>query len=277
MVKKSPSQQESARWLSDLGLTTAIEQYLSLRGFDLSNKNVQAGITGIKEILTLDQDNAIAQTALRTEIPADQLVGNKKVDAPAANLAIPSNPIEIFNNFFASNKPQVNFALTIKALSNSPEQISQIQEQIKLFLNYAGSEKVYRDPFLANIADQASILSQITSHPLYQISAPIISWLNQKFVKSKIIAWLGKTAFGQTIKNISEKAISWGIQQVGKRIALEGGKQLTKKGLAAAIASALGIPTGGASVLIWLGTEAIIKLGQLFKKLAEKTKIPQLN
>lgn len=103
-------------------------------------------------------------------------------------------------------------------------------------------------------------ISRETLYKFSQIFRPLV-----ELGKKKIFQKLAQTAIGQAVRKGVEKA----ALALAKKLALDVVKGTAIKGGTAAVAAILGIPTGGASILIWLaielGAKLLSKLKQLLK------------
>ncbi|MBU2592213.1 MAG: hypothetical protein ABH867_03650 [Patescibacteria group bacterium] len=265
----------------NLEIREQLERYLQNRGFNTEEEAVQRGIRAIAFAITqpeTDGSNLARTTAVLID-PEKEIFRS-----PLETVVIPQDPNEGANQFNLTNNPSLGMAFAMEVSRLPPDQLQALQQDLYVFIEYAGPERINQDPFLLNVQNQHDIIEAVYQSPLYQVAAPIIEWAG-KIAKSEIVQRLAQTTIGKAVKGFGEKIISWGVEQAAKRVALEGAKQAVQsialQGATASIAAALGIPTAGLSLAIWVGIEALKIGAKVLKKafgvisrVAEMTGIP---
>lgn len=263
-----------------------LEQYLKNQGINTKSEAVQKGIMAASFLIT--QQETIASKEAITG-PAGE------VSSPLVGIKIPENPADLLHQFnlLDPSQPQPGLNFSIKVATMAPNELEALQEHLGGLIEHIGGETVSRNPIFSNIQNQYNIIEAVYNNPLYQMASPVIQWA-AGFAKSEIVQRIAKTGFGKAVKKTGEKIINWGINQIAKGVVVEGGKRLAMegvkkaaqaiaiKGTAATVAAALGVPTGGLSLLIWAGIELLQMGFKMFKKvtgafgkLARMTGIPQ--
>ncbi len=141
----------------------------------------------------------------------------------------------VFKQIFASHYAQM-----------TPEELKTEISLLNSMRSFARTTTA-RGPIINLHATQFEAAQTVINHPLYRLSSPLL-----RLSKSKVAKRLGQTAIGKGFK----KAGGWLAQKIG----LSGAKAVSEQAITGTIASALGIPSGGASLLVWAGWE-LLKMG----------------
>jgi len=190
--------------------------------------------------------------------------------------SLPERPINLFHLILPDPKTNPLASLYAQSVvSQIPP--SELNQRMSLWSSFGQHhpEMITQDPLLFYFdrlyrSEEGGVGYQVIRQPFYTLKSlgrPIVQPLIN-LGKKKIFQKLAQTALGKAVKKGAEKA----AMAVAKKLALEVGKQVAVKGGGAAIAAALGIPTGGVSLVIWLvleiGSRILSKLKTLFKKLS---------
>lgn len=177
------------------------------------------------------------------EVTQPNLLNRLRIIPPQSNQvlqAFHNDPYkQVFKQIFTAHYAQ----MTPKELKGQISLLSQMQSHART--------TTVSGPVINLHTIQLNAAQTVIDHPLYQAMSPLV-----KFSKSKIGQKLGQTAIGKGFKTGINKAGSWLAQKIG--IA---GIELAGEGAASGtIAAALGVPSGGASLLVWAGWE-LLKIG----------------
>ncbi len=149
---------------------------------------------------------------------------------------------EIYRQIFISHFSQ-NF--TSQELNQEIAVLSQMQ-------SFARTTTA-RGPVIDMHGIQLEAAQTVINNPLYRTMSPLI-----KLGKTKLAKKIGQTAIGKGVKTGISKAGSWLAKKAGfSGIKLAGGKAVS-----GIIATTLGVPSGGASILIWAGLELLKTAGK---------------
>jgi hypothetical protein len=238
--------------INQTSIQANVSQHLVNKGLDLSPDQLAESSQTFSNIFYIPGKTEVMNLAFHTHPENKQ--GEKDSNLVKRLSKIPRQPSDLLRvyqeNTYQSFLKQVfvyNYAknFTSQELKGEISRLSQIQSYTRTTTAHG--------PIIDVHSLQLNAAQTVINHPLYRTMSPLIN-----MGKSKLVNRLGQTAIGQGLKTGINKAGSWLAQKIG--IA---GIELAGEGAAGGtIAAALGVPTGGSSLLIWGGIELLKKGGK---------------
>ncbi len=210
---------------------------------------------------------------------------------------LPAKPINIFHVLRPGKNNPPAILYTITQLAQTPK-LQELVDVWQKFYDYVqeqpAAKTISSDPAIAywdTVYKPGGTACQVSESPNYAIMETVrpVTDFGQHIAKSRFNRWVKKKIpikklTGKLTGKIKTKFYKYAAEKIVKRLAEKGvlvtaekaAELLAGETLAVALATALGIPTGGASILIWLGAEALRLGWSLIKKIAEKLKIPEV-
>ncbi len=245
------------------------------RVFDMSDKVSEKAISIMAEFWAKEPTQAgdnFFELKIKGEVPFSHTLK-----------ALPSgDPIEIMSHFNADQDAFMAAAIAAQMASIPPE---KLQEQILAWQQFVAKveksdqpEIIHQDKLLATFQSwygkegvgEKVYSSQLyqTYHGIRQVFSPITNFVSKK-IQPQIKNLFDITAVGKGIKAVWNKGKGflkekifdpikkWTFEKIGQKLAEKGVSVAVGKGVSAAIAAALGVSTGGVSLALMAGWEAV--------------------
>jgi len=233
-------------------------------GLDPTGKTVGPVIT------IISQNLATTPSYLARSLTVVNLT--KELTISETSSSLPENPINFFHSIIPDQRTNPIAYLYSQATISQAHPFG-LNNKITEWSSFAKGhgKSIGSDPMLFYYdhlyrSDEQGIAYQVSQQPLYilkSLGRPVIKPLVD-LGKKKVFQKIARSGLGKAVKKGVEKV----AMTVAKKLALETGKEVAIKGGAGAIAAALGIPTGGVSLLIWATIEVVTKVVRVvFSKL----------